>query len=200
LIFGAMVGLDRLGVRRLWPYLLLAGALWLAVLSSGVHATIAGVLAAFAIPIGESRNSPLDRLEHHLAPWVILGIVPLFALANAGVSLAGVGFDHLVQPLTLGVALGLFLGKQIGIFGGIRLAVACGLAKPPVSATWLQVYGVALLCGIGFTMSLFIGGLAFDNPLFSDEVKIGVLGGSLMSAVCGYAVLWWANRRPAAAI
>ena len=195
LIFTAMIGLGRWGVVRLWPYLLLAAGLWVAVLISGVHATIAGVLAAFAIPIGrEEASSPLHRLEQALHPWVAFGIVPLFGFANAGVSLAGIGLGGLLAPLPLGVAAGLFLGKQIGIFGSVRLAVACGLAERPDGARWMQVYGVALLCGIGFTMSLFIGGLAFADPLLGDEVRIGVLGGSLLSAVCGYAVLRWAGR------
>lgn len=194
LILGAMLMLGRVGVRALWPYLLLAAALWLAVLLSGVHATIAGVLAALAIPIGDERNSPLERLEHALHPWVAFAIVPLFGFANAGVSFAGIGIAQLLAPLPLGIATGLFLGKQIGIFGSIRLAVACGLAQRPAGAGWPQLYGVALLCGIGFTMSLFIGGLAFHDPLLGDEVKIGVLGGSLLSAICGFALLRWTGR------
>lgn len=192
----AMWGLGRIGVRTLWPYLLLAGGLWLAVLLSGVHATIAGVLAAMFIPIGDEGDSPLERLEHGLHPWVAFGIVPLFGFANAGVSFAGIGADRLLAPLPLGIALGLFLGKQIGIFGSVRLAVALGIGRRPAEASWAQVYGVALLCGIGFTMSLFIGGLAFADPLLGDAVKIGVLGGSLLSAICGYALL----RRTARAI
>ncbi|ATE63798.1 Na+/H+ antiporter NhaA [Rhizorhabdus dicambivorans] len=202
LIWAAMAVLGRIGVRALWPYLLLAAGLWLAVLLSGVHATIAGVLAAFAIPAQVGRTSPLERLEHALHPWVAFGIVPLFGFANAGVSFAGVGVAQLLAPLPLGIALGLFLGKQVGIFASVRLAVACGLARRPAGASWAQVYGVALLCGIGFTMSLFIGGLAFDDPLLGDEVKIGVLGGSLLSAICGYAVLRFApaiSRTPGAA-
>ena len=195
LIFAAMIVLGRLGVARLWPYILLAAGLWMAVLLSGVHATIAGVLAALAIPLGRPDDSPLQRLETGLHPWVAFGIVPLFGFANAGVSFAGIGAGTLFAPLPIGVAAGLFLGKQIGIFGSVRLAVACGLASPPAGARWSQVYGVALLCGIGFTMSLFIGGLAFADPLLGDEVKIGVLGGSILSGLCGYAVLWWVGRR-----
>jgi len=188
-ILTAMLLLGRLGVRALWPFLLLAAALWVAVLLSGVHATIAGVLAALAIPIGGGAQSPLHRLEHGLHPWVAFGIVPLFGFANAGVSFAGIGIEQLLAPLPLGIAAGLFFGKQIGIFGSVRLAVGLGLASLPQGARWPQVYGVALLCGIGFTMSLFIGGLAFDSPLLGDEVKIGVLGGSLLSALAGYALL-----------
>lgn len=196
LILAAMIALGRLGVRRLPPYLLLAVALWVAVLLSGVHATIAGVLAAFAIPIGEGDGgrSPLHRLEHRLHPWVAFGVVPLFAFANAGVSFAGIGIADILQPLPIGIALGLFAGKQIGIFGSVRLAVACGIAERPAHASWAQVYGVALLCGIGFTMSLFIGGLAFTDPLLGDEVKIGVLGGSLLSAVAGFTLLRFASK------
>jgi len=188
-ILTAMLLLGRLGVRALWPFLLLAAALWVAVLLSGIHATIAGVLAALAIPIGGGARSPLHRLEHGLHPWVAFGIVPLFGFANAGVSFAGIGIEQLLAPLPLGIAAGLFFGKQIGIFGSVRLAVGLGLASLPQGARWPQVYGVALLCGIGFTMSLFIGGLAFDSPLLGDEVKIGVLGGSLLSALAGYALL-----------
>jgi len=191
LILAAMVALGRFGVRRLSPYLLLAAALWVAVLLSGVHATIAGVLAAFAIPIGDDEDrSPLHRLEHHLHPWIAFGIVPLFGFANAGVSLTGVGIADVLQPLPLGIALGLFVGKQIGIFGSVRLAVACGIADRPAEASWTQVYGVALLCGIGFTMSLFIGGLAFAGaPHAMDEVKVGVFTGSILSGLAGWVLL-----------
>ena len=199
LIFAAMIVLGRLGVGALWPYLLLAAGLWLAVFLSGVHPTIAGVLAALAIPIGGGERSPLHRLEHRLHPWVAFGIVPLFGFANAGVSLGGIAVGDLLAPLPLGIAAGLFLGKQIGIFGSVRLAVAWRLAAAPAGTSWLQLYGVALLCGIGFTMSLFIGGLAFDDPLLGDEVKIGVLGGSMLSGLCGYALLWWAGRDAMAA-
>jgi len=202
LVFAAMLALGKLGVRQLWPYLLLTPPLWIAVYLSGVHATIAGVLAAVAIPITppsgnpDDAQSPLHRLEHALHPWVAFAIVPLFGLANAGVSLAGIGIAQLLAPLPLGVTLGLFAGKQIGIFASVRAAVALGWAQKPSGASWAQVYGVALLCGIGFTMSLFIGGLAFTDPLLMDEVKIGVLGGSLLSAVAGYVVLRWVARRP----
>jgi len=194
-LWSLMFILNRAGVMRLWPYLLLAAALWYAVLLSGVHATIAGVLAAIAIPIKmtpgapDAADSPLHRLEHALQSWVAYGIVPLFGFANAGVSLAGVDVAQLLAPLPLGVGLGLFLGKQIGIFASIRLAVAAGIGDRPAGATWLQVYGVSLLCGIGFTMSLFIGGLAFSDPDLVDEAKIGILGGSLLSAIAGFALL-----------
>jgi len=192
-IWAAMIGLGRLGVMRLWPYLLLAVALWLAVLLSGVHATVAGVLAAAAIPIGGSEDSPLHRLEHGLAPWVGFGIVPLFGFANAGVSLAGLGPESLLAPLPLGIAAGLFLGKQLGIFGAIWLAVRFGFAPRPAGASWPQLYGIALLCGIGFTMSLFIGALAFPGrPELIEEAKLGVLAGSLLSALAGGLLLRFA--------
>ena len=199
-IMALMFVMNRAGVTRLWPYLLAFAGLWVAVLLSGVHATIAGVLAAAMIPIRispgapDARDSPLHRIEHGLQRWVAYAIVPLFGFANAGVSLAGIGFAQLLAPLPLGVAAGLFFGKQIGVFASVRLAVKFGLGRRPPGASWLQVYGVALLCGIGFTMSLFIGGLAFSDPLLIDEVKIGVLMGSILSAAAGYAVLRLAPR------
>lgn len=200
LILAAMFGLARLGVRRLPPFLLLAFLLWLTVFLSGVHPTIAGVLAAFAIPLdkGPDETSPLHRLEHGLHPWVAFGVVPLFGLANAGVSLAGFGLKALLAPLPLAVAAGLFVGKQTGIFVGVRLAVGLGIAQRPERASWLQLYGVALLCGIGFTMSLFIGGLAFADAVMVAEVKMGVLAGSILSALAGFAVLWLGSNGPIA--
>ncbi|MBL0923195.1 MAG: Na+/H+ antiporter NhaA [Sphingomonadaceae bacterium] len=195
IIWLAMMGLNRMKVNILWPYLILAGLLWYATLLSGVHATIAGVMAAFAIPFRrtiaapDAEDSALHRLEHALVKPVAFFIVPLFGFANAGVSLEGVGVDSLLQPLPLGIALGLFLGKQIGIFGSVWATVRLGLASRPKDASWAQVYGVSLLCGIGFTMSLFIGGLAFTDTAQGDAVKIGVLTGSLLSAIVGYLLL-----------
>ena len=195
IILAAMFGLNRAGVRLLWPYLLLAAGLWAAVHASGVHATIAGVLAALAVPIhADPARSPLHRLERGLHPWVAFLIVPLFGFANAGVTLGGVDAAAILAPLPLGVAAGLFVGKQIGVYGGVRLAVRLGLATRPAGARWVQVYGVALLCGIGFTMSLFIGGLAFADPARIDAVKLGVLLGSIASALAGAAILGWADR------
>ena len=200
-IFGIMLLLNRAGVRSLSPYLALALVLWAAVLASGVHATVAGVLAAMAIPITPSAaapdaaDSPLHRLEHALAPWVAYGVVPLFGFANAGVSLIGAGADVFLSPLALGIAAGLFLGKQLGIFTAIWLTIRLGFGARPHHASWAQLYGIALLCGIGFTMSLFIGGLAFPDPVFMDEVKIGVLGGSLISACAGALLLSLAGKR-----
>ena len=187
-----MVALNRFRVVRLWPYLLLAALLWYLVLLSGVHATIAGVAAAMTIP-----SAPLRRLEHLLNPWVAFAIVPLFGFANAGVSLAGMTPATLFAPLPLAIAVGLLVGKQVGIFGSIWLAVKLRFATRPKGAGWPQIYGMALLAGVGFTMSLFIGGLAFPGrPELTDEVKIGVLAGSLLSALAGYAVLRFARRGP----
>ncbi len=197
----ALMTLNHRKVMALWPYTLLSLCLWLAVFFSGVHATIAGVLAALTIPIRNNgdavSDSPLHRLEHALHPWVTYAIVPIFGFANAGVSVAGMNLASLIAPLPIAVALGLFLGKQIGIFGSVGLAVACKVAVKPEGASWLQVYGVALLCGIGFTMSLFIGGLAFVDPELMREVKIGVLMGSLASAVVGFGVLRSARTQAA---
>ncbi len=195
LLWLAMITLNRFGVMRLWPYLILAALLWYATLLSGVHATVAGVLAAFAIPLRrtlaapDAVDSPLHRLEHVLAKPVAFVIVPLFGFANAGVLLTGVGVNDLLTPLPLGIALGLFIGKQLGIFASVWLTVKLRLASRPKDASWTQVYGVSLLCGIGFTMSLFIGGLAFTGAGKGDAVKIGVLMGSLASALCGYVLL-----------
>ena len=190
----ALLGLVRVG--RPLPYVLLAFALWYCMLHSGVHATVAGVLAALTIPLRIVHgDSPLLRLEHALVPWNAYLIVPVFGFANAGVSLAGLGLAGLVAPLPLAVAAGLFLGKQAGIFGAILLARRTGFARPPEGASTLQLWGVALLCGIGFTMSLFIGALAFPAaPALVEEAKLGVLAGSLVSALAGFAVLRLAPR------
>jgi NhaA family Na+:H+ antiporter len=197
-IWATMMALNRFKVNALSPYLILAALLWYATLLSGVHATIAGVMAAFAIPFRrtlaapDAEDSALHRLEHLLVRPVAFVIVPLFGFANAGVSLQGIGLAQAAAPLPLGIALGLFAGKQIGIFSSIWFAAKLGIAARPKDASWPQIYGIALLCGIGFTMSLFIGGLAFNDPALSDAVKIGVLMGSLASAVLGYLVLRFA--------
>lgn len=194
---------NRRGIQSLPLYLLLATALWGAVLLSGVHATIAGVLAALTIPIRttpgapDAADSPLHRLEHGLHPWSAYLIVPLFGFANAGVSLGGMGIDGLLEPLPLSIAAGLVIGKQLGIFSSIWLCVRAGIATMPRGTTWLQIYGLSLLCGIGFTMSLFIGALAFPGaPHLVDEAKIGILAGSLVSALIGFAVLRFAPLHP----
>jgi len=203
----ALYALGRSGVTRPWVYLLGTALLWYAVLQSGVHATVAGVLAASAVPLIRTRaapdspDSPLHRLEHGLAPWVAFLIVPLFGFANAGLALDGVGLAALLAPLPLAVAAGLFLGKQAGIFGAVWLAVRTGLAGRPGGASWLQIYGVSVLCGIGFTMSLFIGALAFPgDPARIEEAKIGILAGSLLSAVVGFLVLRFAPPRRISAV
>ena len=191
----ALFALNRYKIAALWPYLALGLPLWFFVHASGVHATIAGVLLATFIPLNASpddhdEHSPLHRLEHALAPWVGFVITPIFGFANAGVSFEGSSLAGLAHPVTLGVAAGLFIGKQVGVFLAARIAVALGWASRPHGASWMQLYGVALICGVGFTMSLFIGMLAFpaDAGLI-DETKIGVLMGSLASAVLGAAVL-----------
>ena len=205
LVFLLMLGINRTGETRPAPYVALAIALWFAVFLSGVHATVAGVLAALTIPLVRSPGAPdaadslLHRLEHGIQPWVGYLIVPLFGFANAGVSLAGLGWSGLIAPLPLGIAAALFLGKQIGIFGSVRLAVALGFAQRPSGTTWLHIYGIAMLCGIGFTMSLFIGGLAFEDPDHAAAVKIGVLTGSLLSAFGGYLLFLVAPPRKAPA-
>jgi NhaA family Na+:H+ antiporter len=203
LILLGMYFLNNSGVRALWPYVVGAAALWFAVLLSGVHATVAGVLAAMMIPIvatpgaPDSADSPLHRLEHAITPWVAFLIVPLFGFANAGVSLSGLGIDDLLAPLPLGIAAGLFFGKQLGIFAAVWLSVRFGIATRLRGATWLQVYAVAALCGIGFTMSLFIGALAFPNDQeLIEEAKIGVLIGSFASALTGYLILRFARPHP----
>jgi NhaA family Na+:H+ antiporter len=196
----ALFALNRLKVVSLWPYLALGLPLWVFVHASGVHATIAGVLLAAFIPLelpneaGDER-APLHRLEHALAPWVGFLVTPIFGFANAGVSFEGASLASLAHPVTTGVAAGLFLGKQIGVFLAARLAVASGLASRPHGASWMQLYGVSLICGIGFTMSLFIGILAFPAEAgLLDETKIGVFIGSLASALLGAGVLMMGSR------
>jgi NhaA family Na+:H+ antiporter len=203
LVYGAMLLLGRLGVKVLWPYLLLSLALWYCVLLSGVHATIAGVLAATAIPIRltagapDAADSPLHRLENLLHPCSAYLIVPLFGFANAGVHIESDLLAQLAAPLPAAIALGLFAGKQIGIFAAIRASIHFGFATMPRGATWLQLYGLALLCGIGFTMSLFIGGLAFPGaPHLAEDAKAGILAGSILSALAGFLLLRFAPLHP----
>ena len=187
-----LIALNRMGVRRIAPYILVGVFLWVCVLKSGVHATLAGVVAGFAIPLAGRHPddpSPLQQLEEMLHPWVTFLVLPAFAFANAGVSLAGLTFAKLLAPVPLGIAAGLFLGKQIGIFGFTWAAIRMGLGRLPEGASWLQVYGVAILGGIGFTMSLFIGMLAFPDPAMSTDIRLGVIVGSLLSAAWGVVVL-----------
>lgn len=191
---GASLGLLFLNLRHVSsyaPYILTGIVLWLAVLESGVHATLAGVITALAIPLYAKHAPELSlnhELEHALHPWVAYGVLPLFAFANAGVPFHGITLDDFMEPLTLGIAAGLFAGKQIGIFGVMVLASLSGLCAKPAGTTWLQLYGVSLLCGIGFTMSLFIGGMAFDGIDNAASVRLGVLTGSVLSAVLAYMV------------
>jgi Na+:H+ antiporter, NhaA family len=193
LVLSGMFGMNRAGVKHPLWYFAAFVLLWYFMLLSGVHATVAGVLAALAVPIKNTPGAPddedstLHRMEHGLHPWVAFGIVPLFGFANAGVALGGDVAPF--APLPLAIALGLFIGKQAGVFGSVWLAVKLKLAIRPSKASWPQVYGVSLLCGIGFTMSLFIGGLAFPDQPQADAVKIGVLTGSLLSALAGVGVL-----------
>ncbi|MEM8694947.1 MAG: Na+/H+ antiporter NhaA [Pseudomonadota bacterium] len=190
----AVIGLfllNRFGVMRTAPYILIAAILWVCVLKSGVHATLAGVVAALAIPLrgrGEG-HSPLKHLEHMLHPWVAFLVLPVFAFANAGVDLSGISIADLLAPLPLGIALGLVVGKQIGIFGFAYAATAIGIVKKPEEISWIQLYGLACLAGIGFTMSLFIGTLAFGDGAQMEQVKLGVIVGSLISGVLGYLLL-----------
>lgn len=194
-----LIALNRCGVRKLLPYLILGALLWFLMLQSGIHATLAGVIIALCIPMGDrndERRSPLLYLEEKMHPWVAFAVVPIFGFANAGVSLAGITPANLIDPVPLGVALGLLLGKQLGVFGLAALAIRYGVAKLPEGCSWQQLYGVALLCGIGFTMSLFIGALAFPNaPHLVDEVKVGVLLGSILSAIFGVIVLLKPGRQ-----
>jgi len=196
----ALLGLNLSGFKRKAPYVLIGIFLWVCVLKSGVHATLAGVALGFAIPIGKDREgrSPLKTMEHGLHPYVAYFVMPIFAFANAGVPLGGLTIADLTAPLTLAIALGLFLGKQIGVFGFAWSAIRLGLADAPKGATLLQLYGIALLAGIGFTMSLFIGTLAFAEPEYQNAVRLGVLGGSIMSGVVGALVLAHASRVPVA--
>ncbi len=178
------------GAHRVAPSLILGLILWVLVLKSGVHATLAGVVTAFFIPLTDKwGKSPLHSLEHGLAPYVLFLIVPIFAFANAGVSLEGLSLADLMAPLPLGIALGLVLGKQIGVFGLTWLTVKSGLAQLPHGVTWVHIYGLACLAGIGFTMSLFIGSLSFGDAALMDAVRLGVLSGSLVSGLIGFTVL-----------
>ncbi len=191
-----LFGINRMGVTRLAPYIGLGVLVWFLTLRSGVHATIAGVVLAATIPIRKSPGhlddprSALHRLEHALAPWVAFVALPIFGFANAGVSLFGFTLASLFDPVTLGCILGLFVGKQLGVFGAAWLIVRLNLVRRPRGVSWAQLYGTSILCGVGFTMSLFIGLLAFSNdPQFENATKVGVLVGSVLSAAMGWLVL-----------
>jgi len=182
--------MNRLGVRAIAPYLFVGLVIWVAVLKSGVHATLAGVLIALAIPMDKEHGvSPLQEVEHGLHPWVAFAILPIFAFFNSGVSFSGMSFASLLSPLPLGIALGLFVGKQVGVFIFSWVSVKTGLCRLPKGVNWAQVYGLACLAGIGFTMSLFIGTLAFDTAEQLNAVRLGVIMGSILSAIVGVIVL-----------
>ena len=191
-----LIALNLQKVTRIAPYVMVGVILWVFVLKSGVHATLAGVAIAFAVPLKTTDAqgvAPLHQLEHSLHPWVAFGVLPVFAFANAGVSFAGVTLTALAEPLPLGIAVGLFAGKLIGVFGASAILIRLGLAKLPEGAGWLQLMGVAALCGVGFTMSLFIGSLAFDGPGYFTPLRLGVIAGSALSGVTGYLLLRFAS-------
>ncbi|WP_174214248.1 Na+/H+ antiporter NhaA [Erythrobacter sp. KY5] len=198
-VVALMIALNRMRVDYFWPYILLSIVLWYCVLNSGVHATIAGVVAALTIPLKRrDGNSMLERLEHAIAPWSAYLVVPVFGFANAGVSLEGMGPEALLAPLPIAIAAGLVVGKQVGIFTIVWLADKSGFAPRPDNASWPEIWGISILCGIGFTMSIFIGGLAFPGaPLLVEEAKIGILTGSAVSAILGYIVLRMTTTHPA---
>ncbi len=184
--------LNRLGIRSLAAYLIVGIFIWLFVLKSGVHATLAGIVVAAFIPLKScDDHSPARHLEHILHPWVAYGVLPIFAFANAGIPFAGVTSDIVLGTVSTGIFLGLVFGKQLGVFGVTALVVGLGLAKKPEGASWAMLYGIALICGVGFTMSLFIGSLAFEHGGFSQgaALRIGVIAGSLVSGFCGWLVL-----------
>ncbi len=199
---GLLALLNRRGVKNLGVFLLVGAALWLAILKSGVHATIAGVILAMAIPLHgreDDDHSPLVHLEHTLHPWISWGVLPLFALANAGVRVVGAELDPL-HPLAMGVTLGLVVGKALGIPLASLAAVRLGLAELPEGASWGHLVGVGLLGGIGFTMSIFVGTLAFDSAVLLDTAKVGILAGSSVAALLGLGTLLLAGRRQRAAV
>jgi len=191
-----MLAMNRRQVDGIWPYTIAALALWFCVLNSGIHATIAGVVAALTVPMRRRDGTGLlDVMEHTLVPWNAYLVVPLFGFANAGVALSGMGLEALLDPLPLAIAAGLVLGKQGGIFATIVVAHKTGFARRPEGTSWAQIWGTSVLCGIGFTMSLFIGALAFpEHPHLVEEAKLGVLVGSLVSAAMGYLILLLASR------
>jgi NhaA family Na+:H+ antiporter len=193
LCIAVLATLNRTGQRRLAPYLLTGIALWVCVLKSGVHATLAGVALGLFIPLRGNGSAPDDqplrRLEHTLHPWVAYAILPVFAFANAGVSFEGMSIGNLFAPIPFGIASGLFLGKLLGVFGVAALLVLAGVARMPTGGTWLKLLGVSVCTGVGFTMSLFIGTLAFEDPAYAVPVRLGVFVGSLLSATVGFLLL-----------
>ncbi|MDC1248485.1 Na+/H+ antiporter NhaA, partial [Pelagibacteraceae bacterium] len=190
--------LNKFGIKKFIPYLIIGSIMWFFTYKSGIHATIAGVLLASTIPhrAKEKDFSLLIKLEHAISPYVAFIIMPIFAFANAGVNLTGLSFSSLLAPVPLGILLGLFVGKQVGVMVISYLAVKLGAAQMPDKSNWLSLYGVSILTGIGFTMSLFVGNLAFvENTQYMDGVKIGVLSGSLLSTIFGYFILLYASKK-----
>ena len=190
--------LNKFGIKKFIPYLIIGSFMWFFTYKSGIHATIAGVLLASTIPhrAKEKDFSLLIKLEHAISPYVAFIIMPIFAFANAGVNLTGLSFSSLLAPVPLGILLGLFVGKQVGVMVISYLAVKIGAAQMPDKSNWLSLYGVSILTGIGFTMSLFVGNLAFvENTQYMDGVKIGVLSGSLLSTIFGYFILLYASKK-----
>ena len=190
--------LNKLGVKKFIPYLIIGALMWFFTYKSGIHATIAGVLLASTIPhrIKDKDFSLLIKLEHAISPYVAFLIMPIFAFANAGVSLVGLSLSSLLEPVPLGILLGLFIGKQVGVMVSSYLAVKLGAAQMPDNSSWLSLYGVSILTGVGFTMSLFVGNLAFAGSIhYMDGVKIGVLSGSLLSTIFGYFLLLYASKK-----
>ena len=189
LSFVGLLTLNKFGVKIFFPYLIIGFLLWHFTHESGIHASISGVLLACTIPHRKKEKdfSLLIKLEHAISPYVAFGIMPLFAFANAGVSLEGISYSSLLLPVPLGIVLGLFIGKQIGVFLFSYISIKLGFAQMPNNSNWIQLYGVGILTGIGFTMSLFVGNLAFmENTQYIDGVKLGVLSGSLLSTLVGY--------------
>jgi NhaA family Na+:H+ antiporter len=195
----ALIAMNKLGVVKLGPYMVIGLVLWVCVLKSGVHATLAGVVLAFCIPLRVANHdwSPLLLLEHALHPWVAYGILPLFAFANAGVALSGVTLESFTHHVPMGIAAGLLLGKTLGVFGLTWLAIKTGIAKLPTGSNWGQVMGVSILCGIGFTMSLFVGSLAYvpGSSEYAGVDRMGILTGSILAAFIGYAVMALSSRK-----
>jgi NhaA family Na+:H+ antiporter len=195
----ALIAMNKLGVVKLGPYMVIGLLLWVCVLKSGVHATLAGVVLAFCIPLRVAKHdwSPLLLLEHALHPWVAYGILPLFAFANAGVALSGVTLESFTHHVPMGIAAGLLLGKTLGVFGLTWLAIKTGIAKLPTGSNWGQVMGVSILCGIGFTMSLFVGSLAYvpGSSEYAGVDRMGILTGSILAAFIGYAVMAFSSRK-----
>lgn len=202
LCLAVLLTMNLLGVTRLSAYMLVGLVMWFAVLKSGVHATLAGVALGLIIPHRQAagrHHSMLEELEHGLHPWVAFGILPLFAFANAGLRLDGLTWQSLLEPIPLGIAAGLFLGKQFGVFALSCGAVALGIANKPSHSSWLQFYAICILCGVGFTMSLFIGSLAFSSAELVSQVQLGVMAGSLVSALFACVLLWRVLPRGASA-